>query len=60
MDLLEVVGGARRDLAEDQVLGDPPAQEDHEVVHQLLLGLQVAVLLREVERVPQRLPARND
>src|SRR5215207_8821286 len=37
----------------------PPEQHDH-VVEQLLLGLEVAILLGQVERVPERLSARDD
>ena len=58
--LLQVVGRAGGDLAEDQVLGDPPAEEHDQVVHELLLGLQVAVLLGQVERVAERAAARDD
>ncbi len=59
-DALEVVRGAGRDRAEHDLLGDPPAEQDGHVVDQLLAGLQVAVLGRQVERVPQRPPARHD
>ena len=58
--LLQVVRRPGGDLAEDEMLGDPPAEEHDEVVHQLLLGLQVAVLLRQVEGVAECAAARDD
>ena len=51
---------ARRDLAEDQVLCHAPSEEHDHVVEELLLRLQVAVLLRQVQRVAERLAARDD
>ena len=46
--------------AEHEVLGHPPAEQHDHVVDQLVLGLQVAVLLGQVERVAERLAARDD
>ena len=57
---LEVVGGAGRDRAEHELLGGPAAEQHRHEVDQLLAGLQVAVLLGEVERVAERLPAGHD
>ena len=52
--------GAGGDLAEDDVLGHPAAEQHDQVVEQLVPGLQVAVLLGQVERVAERLAARDD
>ena len=60
VDLAQVVGGAGGHLAEHDVLGHAPAQQHDHVVEQLLLGLEVAVLLGQVERVAERLAARDD
>ena len=59
-DALEVVRGAVRDPAEDDLLGGPAGEEDHHQVDELLARVQVAVLGRHVERVAERLPARDD
>ena len=56
---VQVVGRAGRDRAEDDLLGDAPAEQHRHVVDQLLARLQVAVLLGQVERVAQR-PAAGD
>ena len=47
-------------LPEGDLLRDPARQQDLHVVDQLLARLQVAVLLRQVERVAERLAARDD
>ena len=59
-DAQEVVGGAGGDRAEHDLLRRAAAEQHGHVVDQLLAGLEVAVLLREVERVAQRAPARHD
>ena len=59
-DPLEVVGGAVRDAAEDDLLGRPAGEEDHHQVDELLARVQVAVLARHVERVAERLAAGDD
>ena len=59
-DALEVVGGAGRDRAEDDLLGDAAAEQHGHVVEQLLARLQVAVLGGQVERVAERAAARDD
>ena len=59
-DPLQVVGGARRDLAERELLRRAAAEQHADLVQQLLAGAQVAILLRQVERVAERLPARHD
>ena len=55
-DPAQVVGGAGGDAAEHDLLGDAAAEQHLQVVDQLLLGPQVAVLLGEVERVAERRP----
>ena len=57
---LEVVGGAGGHPAEGDLLGDAPGEQHLHVVDQLLARLQVAVLLRQVERVAERLAAGDD
>ena len=42
------------------LLGDAPAEQHDQVVAQLLLRLQVAVLLGQVQRVAERAAARDD
>ena len=59
-DAREVVGGAGGDRAEHDLLRGAAAEQHGHVVDQLLARLEVAVLLREVERVAQRAPARHD
>ena len=56
---LEVVDHGLALLAQEDVLGHPAAQAHHQVVHQLLLGAQVAVLLGQVEDVAERAAART-
>ena len=56
----KVVGGAGRDRAEHELLGDAAAQQHRHVVDQLLARLQVAVLRGQVERVAERAAARHD
>ena len=58
--LLEVVGGAVRDAAEDDLLGGAAREVDGQEVGELLLRVQVAILARQVERVAERLAARHD
>ena len=59
-DPLEVVRGAGGDRAEHELLGRPAAEQHRHEVDQLLAGLQVAILLGQVQRVPQRAPVRDD
>ena len=59
-DALQVVGCARGDPPEGDLLGDAAGEEDLHVVDQLLAGLEVAIFLRQVERVSKRLTARHD
>ena len=56
----EVVGGAGGHPAEGDLLGDAAGEQHLHVVDQLLARLQVAVLLRQVERVAERLAAGDD
>ena len=58
--LLEVVGGAVRHPAEDDLLGSPAGEEDLHHVDQLFLRVEEAVLHRQVERVAERLAAGDD
>src|SRR5665648_513469 len=58
--LLEVVGGARGDLAEDDLLGGAPAQRHGQGVHELTLGGQELVLDGQRDGVAQRLAAAHD
>ena len=59
-DALEVVRGAGRDLAEDELLGDAAAEQHGHLVDQLVARLQVAVLVGQVHDVAERLPAGDD
>ena len=59
-DPLQVVGCPGGDAPEGELLGHPAGEQDLHVVDQLLAGLQVAVLLRQVQRVAQRLATRDD
>ncbi len=59
-DALQVVRRARGDRAEDDLLGDATAEQHRHLVDQLLARLQVAVLVRHVHDVAERLPARDD
>ena len=59
-DALEVVRGAGGDRAEDDLLGHAAAEQHGHVVEQLLARLQIAVLGRQVQRVAERPPARDD
>ena len=58
--LLEVVGGAVRDPPEHDLLGRAAGEVDLEQVLELLGRVQVALLARQVERVPERAAARDD
>ena len=58
--LLEVVRGAVRDASEHDLLGGAAREEDLHHVDQLVLRVQVAILGRQVERVAERRPARDD
>ena len=60
MDAGEVVGGAGVGLAEDLLLGGPPAEQGDDLVEQLLAGAQVAVLLRRVADEAERRAAGDD
>ena len=59
-DALEVVRGAVRDPAEHDLLGRPAGEEHHHQVDELLARVQVAILGGHVQRVAERLPARDD
>ena len=59
-DPLEVVRGARGDRVEHELLGSAAAEEHRHEVDQLLAGLQVAILLGEVQRVAQRAAVGDD
>jgi hypothetical protein len=59
-DALEVVGGTVGHGSEDDLFGRAAREHDLHQVDQLLLRLQVAVLLRRVQRVSQGAPARDD
>ena len=58
--LLEVVRGAVRDPAEDDLLGGAARERDLHHVEELLLRVQVALLHRQVVRVAERLAAGDD
>ena len=47
-------------LVEDLLLGRAAAEQDHDLVHQLLAGAQVAVLARRVADEAERGTAGND
>src|SRR5581483_1735499 len=57
---LEVVAGAGRHVAEDELLGGAAAEEDREVVLELLAAGGVAVVDRDLLREPERHAARDD
>ena len=57
---LEVVGGAARHVVAHELLGNAAAQEDGELVEQLVLGLEVVVLGRQLHGVAERLATRDD
>ena len=57
---LEIVGGAGGDRAEDELLGRAAAEQHRHHVDQLLAGLQVAVLVGQVERVAECAAAGDD
>src|SRR5919108_2005229 len=58
--LLEVVRGAVRDAPEDDLLGGTARERDLHPVDELLAGVQVPLLVRQVERVAEGLAARDD
>ena len=58
--LLEVVGGAGGDLAEDDLLGGAAAQGHRHRVGQLGAGGEELVLGRQADRVAERLAAADD
>src|SRR3954470_20332733 len=59
-DALEVVRRAGRDRAEDDLLGYAAAEEDGHLVDELVAGLEVGVLVGQVDDVAQRAAARHD
>ena len=56
----QVVLRARRDVAEDDFLGDAAAEQDVETVEQVQAGQEVAVLRRRLLGVAQRGDAARD
>src|SRR5438309_65562 len=58
--LLEVVARARGLLVENDLLGGAPAEEDRDAVEQVLLGVVVLVVERQLLREPERAAARDD
>ena len=58
--LLEVVRGAVRHPAEDELLGRAAGEHDLHHVDQLLLRVEVALLHGQVVRVPERVAAGDD
>ena len=58
--LLDVVAGAGRRVAEDQPLGDVAAEQPGDLVLELGLGLEVAVLVRQGHRVAEGHAAADD
>ena len=58
--LLDVVGGAGRGVAEDDLFGDAPAHAVDQVVEELVAGLVEAVLGGHDHRVAQGAAARQD
>src|SRR3989441_6688400 len=58
--LLEVVAGARGLLMEDDLLRGAAAQEDRDAVDQVVLGVVVLVVERQLLREPERPAARDD
>src|SRR5690606_10288346 len=59
-DLLQVVLGAGRAVAVDELLGRPPAERAHDAAAQVALGEVVAVVLWPLVGDPERLAARRD
>ena len=57
---LQVAGGAVRDPPEDELLGRASRESHNHPVAQLVLGLEVALLLRQVEDIAECRPARDD
>ena len=59
-DPLEVVRGAGRDVAEDDLLRDAAAEQDRHLVDELVARLEVGVLVGKVDDVAERAAARDD
>src|SRR5919198_2192352 len=59
-DLFQVVRGARRDLAEHELLRCATTERHREIRHQVRLRREVAVLARQRDRVAERLTAPDD
>ena len=60
VDSAQVVGGAGVGLAEHDLLGGTASQQGHDLVEQLVAGLQVGVLGRRVGDEAKRRPAGDD
>ena len=58
--LLDVVGGAGRGIAEDDLLGDATSHAIHQIVEELVARLVEAILGGHDHRVAQGSPARQD
>ena len=58
--LLEVVRRAVRDASEDDLLRGTAGERHDHPVDELLLRVEVALLLGQMKRVSQRVPARDD
>ena len=58
--LLDVIGGARRRIMEDQLFGGAPTQHIGELVEHLAARRRVLLLVGKDHRVPERPPARHD
>src|ERR1700736_16975 len=58
--LADVIGGPRGDVAEDQFLRDPAAEDHGHVIVELAARDQVAVLGRQLHRPAERHAARDD
>src|SRR6185436_16950574 len=58
--LLDVVAGTGRGVAEDQSLGDVAAEQARDLVLELGLGLEIAVLLWQSHGVPKGHAAADD
>ena len=56
----QVVGRARRDIAKDDLLGDPAAEQHVEAVEQLRARHEIAILGRRLLRVAERGDATRD
>ena len=56
----EIVGGAGREVAEDELLGRPAAEQHRHLVLQLFARHQEAVLGRALDRVAERADAARD